>query len=62
MAKDKSELSIIALHIVLGLSLFIESLIVAIDYQAVAASNHIGLPNQFVLVLAGAEVAGLCFF
>src|SRR5438552_1743429 len=62
MPKDKSELSILVLHIVLGVVILIESLIVAVDYQAVAASSHIGLPSQFVLVLAGAEVIGALLF
>ena len=57
MARDKRELSICVLRYIVGVVIVIESVITAIQYQAVAASSHIGLPSEFVLILASTEAA-----
>jgi len=55
MARDKRELAICVLRYILGVVVLIESVLTAIHYQAIAAASHIGLPSEFVLVLALAE-------
>ena len=55
MARDKRELAICVLRYVVGVVIVIESVVTAIHYQAIAASSHIGLPSEFVLILASAE-------
>jgi len=55
---DKKGLSLRALHVVLGVVIFVESLIVALNYKEISAASHIGLPSQFVLALALVELLG----
>ena len=62
MSYDKRTLSIRALHIILGVVIFIESLLVAVNYELIIKSDHMGLPGQVVLGLAIIEIAGAILF
>jgi hypothetical protein len=62
MTDARKEWSIKALRLALGIVVLIESIMVAYNYKATVAANHIGLPGRVILVLALIEILGAVLF
>jgi uncharacterized membrane protein YphA (DoxX/SURF4 family) len=58
----RKELAIRILQYVLGAVVFIQSVMVAVNFETVAHGSHIAMPAHFVLVLAVVEALGALLF